>query len=45
MHLKDADMETSLTRIEELDRQGDALRKEMQYLDSLLADLNRPPAK
>ena len=45
MHLNDADMETSLTRIEELDRQGDALRKEMQYLDSLLADLNKPPAK
>jgi hypothetical protein len=45
MHLKDADAENSLVQIENLDRQGDALRREMQYIESLLADLNKPPAK
>ena len=45
MHLKDSGAEDSLAQIENLDRQGDALRKEMQYIDSLLADLDKPPAK
>lgn len=45
MHLKDAGAEDSLAQIENLDRQGDALRKEMHYIDSLLADLDKPPSK
>lgn len=41
LHLQDEDVEVSLTRMEELDRQKDALEKEIHYIESLLADLEK----
>lgn len=41
MHLKDSDAEAGLVQMEDLDRQGAALRREMQYVESLLADLDK----
>lgn len=41
LHLKDEKTETELTQMEDLDRQKDSLQKEIQYLDSLLGDLEK----
>lgn len=41
LHLQDADLEDSLWKMDDLDRQMDALRKEIGYYESLLGDLER----
>lgn len=41
LKLRDPETETMLVHIEELDRQKDALMKEMRYIDSLLGDLEK----
>lgn len=41
MHLQDAEMETQLSQMDDLNRQKDSLEKEIQYMDSLLSDLEK----
>ena len=41
MHLQDAEMETQLSQMDDLNRQKDSLEKEIQYLNSLLSDLEK----
>lgn len=41
MHLQDEETEKSLTQMEDLDRQKDALEKEIHYIESLLGDLEK----
>lgn len=41
LHLQDASLETQLVQIEDLDKQKYSLEKEIQYIDSLLGDLQK----
>ncbi|MDO5477218.1 MAG: hypothetical protein Q4F43_08930 [Eubacteriales bacterium] len=41
LRLKDEETVTQLTRMDELDRQKDSMRKEIHYLESLLGDLEK----
>lgn len=41
MHLHDEDLETQLVHMEELDKQKNSLEKEIQYIESLLGDLDK----
>ena len=41
MHLHDEDLETQLVHMEELDKQKNSLEKEIQYIESLLGDLEK----
>ena len=41
MHLQDEETEKKLSQMEDLDRQKDALEKEIQYIESLLGDLEK----
>lgn len=41
MHLQDEETEKKLSQMEDLDRQKDALEKEIQYIESLIGDLEK----
>lgn len=41
LHLEDPEMEKSFLQMDDLDRQMNALTKELQYINSLLSDLDK----
>lgn len=41
LHLQDASLETQFMRIEDLEKEKYSLEKEIQYIDSLLGDLEK----